>query len=101
IACSEKISVSVIEKEVKDVERYVIKESKQTGKETRVQKAKKQRTMIVELGAAKHLDISEYLEGAEALKNADIDALTIADNSLASPRIDNFAMAMVIKGKLR
>ena len=90
----------VIEKEVKEVERYVIKESKQASKETLAQKAKKQRTMIVELGAPKHLDITEYLEGAEALKNADIDALTIADNSLASPRIDNFAMAMVIKEKL-
>ena len=100
IACGVKNSVPVIEKEVKEVERYVIKESKQSGKETLAQKAKKQRTMIVELGAPKHLDISEYLEGAEALKNADIDALTIADNSLASPRIDNFAMAMVIKEKL-
>src|SRR5699024_6708025 len=100
IACGVKNSVPVIEKEVKEFERYVIKESKQSGKETLAQKAKKQRTIIVELGAPKHLDISEYLEGAEALKNADVDAITLADNSLASPRIDNLDMATIIKKKL-
>src|SRR5699024_3123238 len=100
IARGVKNSNPVIEKEVKEVERYVIKESKQSGKETLAQKAKKQRTMVVELGATKHLDITEYLEGAEALKNADIGALPIADCSLASPRIESFAMAMVIQEKL-
>src|SRR5699024_4314551 len=90
----------VIEKEVKEVERYVIKESKQASKETLAQKAKKQRKMIDELGDPKHIDIKKYLKVAKKLKNSDNDALTIADNSLASPRIDNNAMAMVIKEKL-
>src|SRR5699024_5100297 len=89
-----------IKKKLNEVDLKVIKETKQTSNDTLEQKAKKQRTMIVELGAPKHLDITGYLEGAKALKSSDIDALTIADNSLASTRLDNFAMAMVIKEKL-
>lgn len=90
----------VTKKEVKEIPRYEIKESPEKGKETLAQKAQKQRTIIVELGAPKHLDISEYLEGAKALKDANVDAITLADNSLASPRIDNLAMATIIKQKL-
>lgn len=90
----------VTEKEVIEIPRYEIKESKKSGKETLAEKAKKKRTLIVELGAPKHLDISEYLKGAKALKEAGIDALTLADNSLASPRIDNLAMATIVKERL-
>src|SRR5699024_12661131 len=32
------------------------------------------------------------MEGAEALKNAGVDAITLADNSLATPRIANVAI---------
>src|SRR5699024_9337689 len=37
------------------------------------------------------------MEGAKALKEAGADAITLADNSLATPRIGNIAMATLIK----
>lgn len=35
-----------------------------------------------------------------ALKDAGVDALTLADNSLASPRVDNQTLAMLVKEKV-
>ncbi|MDX8045122.1 bifunctional homocysteine S-methyltransferase/methylenetetrahydrofolate reductase [Gracilibacillus sp. S3-1-1] len=61
------------------------------------EKARKQHTVIVELDAPKHLDTDTFLEGALALEDAGADAITLADNSLASPRISNFAMAVKMK----
>lgn len=59
--------------------------------------ARKKPTIIVELDAPKHLDVTEYLEGARALKKAGIDAITLADNSLATPRVSNIAMATLLQ----
>lgn len=59
--------------------------------------AKEKPTIIVELDAPKHLDVSEYIEGARALKEAGVDAITLADNSLATPRISNVAMATLLQ----
>lgn len=62
--------------------------------------AKERHTIIVELDAPKHLDLTEYMEGAKALKKAGVDAITLADNSLASPRISNIAIASILKDQL-
>ncbi|HLS23916.1 MAG TPA: bifunctional homocysteine S-methyltransferase/methylenetetrahydrofolate reductase [Pseudogracilibacillus sp.] len=59
--------------------------------------AKEKPTIIVELDAPKHLDITEYIEGARALKEAGVDAITLADNSLATPRISNVAIATLLQ----
>ncbi|NWO12402.1 bifunctional homocysteine S-methyltransferase/methylenetetrahydrofolate reductase [Virgibacillus sp.] len=59
--------------------------------------AKERHTIIVELDAPKHLDMTEYQQGIQALKEAGIDAVTLADNSLATPRICNTAIATIIK----
>lgn len=59
----------------------------------------KKRTVIVELDTPKHLDTSSFFEGVRALKHAGIDALTIADNSLASPRISNVAVGSIVKNE--
>lgn len=59
--------------------------------------AKEKKTIIVELDAPKHLDITEYMEGARKLQEAGIDAITLADNSLATPRISNLAIATLLK----
>jgi methionine synthase I (cobalamin-dependent)/5,10-methylenetetrahydrofolate reductase len=53
--------------------------------------------IIVELDPPKHLNIDRFLEGAKALKESSIDALTMADNSLASPRISNAAIGSIVK----
>jgi methionine synthase / methylenetetrahydrofolate reductase(NADPH) len=54
-------------------------------------------SVIVELDTPKHLQTDSFFEGAKALQEAGIDALTMADNSLASPRISNVAMATILK----
>lgn len=59
--------------------------------------ARQRPSVIVELDAPRHLKTEEYLEGVRALKEAGVDAVTLADNSLATPRICNTAMATLIK----
>lgn len=85
------------EKKVRIPERVeLIKETKSTEK-TISETAKERPTIIVEWDSPKHLDISEYIEGAKALQAAGVDAITLADNSLASPRISNIAIATKLK----
>ncbi|MED5051838.1 bifunctional homocysteine S-methyltransferase/methylenetetrahydrofolate reductase [Anoxybacillus rupiensis] len=61
---------------------------------------KKRRSVLVELDPPKKLGIGKFLEGAKALKETNIDALTLADNSLATPRISNVALGTLIKQQL-
>lgn len=63
------------------------------------EKAKTERTVIVELDTPRHLETEEYIKGATILYDAGVDAITMADNSLASPRISNMAMGSIIKMK--
>ncbi|QGQ44630.1 bifunctional homocysteine S-methyltransferase/methylenetetrahydrofolate reductase [Metabacillus sediminilitoris] len=60
---------------------------------------KEKRSVIVELDPPKKLGMSIFLEGAQALHDAGIDALTLADNSLASPRISNLAAGLLAREK--
>ena len=55
------------------------------------------RTILVELDPPKTLDISTYMEGSKALIEAGADSITLADNSLASPRISNMALGSLLK----
>ncbi|MFB1052158.1 bifunctional homocysteine S-methyltransferase/methylenetetrahydrofolate reductase [Paraliobacillus sp. JSM ZJ581] len=82
---------AIVQEEIK-----VISQRKK-GNESLAEKAKKRKTIIVELDAPKHLDLTEYIQGAKALKEAGADAITLADNSLASPRISNIAMATLLQ----
>jgi methionine synthase I (cobalamin-dependent)/5,10-methylenetetrahydrofolate reductase len=59
-------------------------------------KAKKETTVIVELDPPKTLHTQQFFEGAKALKRAGADSITLADNSLASPRISNMAMGALL-----
>lgn len=54
-------------------------------------------SVIVELDPPRKLDTTRFFEGAKKLKEEDIDALTLADNSLASARISNTAIATLVK----
>ncbi|MDG5787830.1 bifunctional homocysteine S-methyltransferase/methylenetetrahydrofolate reductase [Evansella sp. AB-P1] len=56
--------------------------------------------VIVELDPPKGLQKDKFIEGANALKRAGVDAITLADNSLATPRICNLSMAMILKEKM-
>ncbi|AZV43802.1 homocysteine methyltransferase [Peribacillus asahii] len=64
------------------------------------EKAKTERTILVELDPPKKLGIEEFMKGSRALKEAGVDTITLADNSLASPRISNAALGMLIKSQL-
>lgn len=46
---------------------------------------KERKSIIVELDPPKKLDTTKFFQGAKALKETGIDAITLADNSLASP----------------
>lgn len=61
---------------------------------------KERRSIIVELDPPKTLGIEKFLKGAKALQDVGIDAITLADNSLATPRISNVACASLIQQKL-
>ena len=86
-----------IEKVVKEPEKItIVDEGKPAGK-TLPEIAKERHTIIVEWDAPKHLDMTEYIEGAKALQAAGVDAITLADNSLATPRISNVAVATILQ----
>lgn len=54
-------------------------------------------SILVEFDSPRKLDTTRFFEGARALKEAGIDAITLADNSLASPRICNTAIGQLVK----
>ncbi|MBS4210126.1 bifunctional homocysteine S-methyltransferase/methylenetetrahydrofolate reductase [Bacillus sp. FJAT-50079] len=87
-------------KEVRSKKRVEIAESKQPDHLTLFEKVKTRRSIIVELDTPKHLDTNKFFEGARALKEAGVDGLTLADNSLASPRVCNLTMASLVNREL-
>ncbi|MEC1405979.1 bifunctional homocysteine S-methyltransferase/methylenetetrahydrofolate reductase [Bacillus halotolerans] len=62
--------------------------------------AAEKRSIIVELDPPKKLSFDKFLSAAAELKEAGIDALTLADNSLATPRISNVACGALVKQQL-
>ncbi|MFC0477495.1 bifunctional homocysteine S-methyltransferase/methylenetetrahydrofolate reductase [Robertmurraya beringensis] len=58
---------------------------------------KERSSVIVELDPPRKLNTKKFFEGAQALKEAGVDAITLADNSLASPRICNTSLAQLTK----
>ncbi|MBD7983661.1 bifunctional homocysteine S-methyltransferase/methylenetetrahydrofolate reductase [Sporosarcina sp. Sa2YVA2] len=75
----------------------VIREADPAKYEPIHEKAKTARTVIVELDTPRHLETEQYFIGANQLYDAGVDAVTMADNSLASPRISNMAMGAIMK----
>lgn len=61
---------------------------------------KKRKSVIVELDPPRNLITEKFIKGAEALHNEGVDAITMADNSLAQPRISNVAMGVRIKQEI-
>ncbi|WP_342432792.1 bifunctional homocysteine S-methyltransferase/methylenetetrahydrofolate reductase [Neobacillus sp. FSL H8-0543] len=61
---------------------------------------KERPSVIVELDPPRKLDTTKFFEGAKALKTAGIDAITLADNSLASVRISNESLGYLVKKEL-
>ncbi len=61
---------------------------------------KERASVIVELDPPKKLNTKRFMEGAKVLKEAGVDAITMADNSLASPRVDNLALGAMVKEQI-
>ena len=68
-----------------------------SNKPTIVDKVKKQVTIIAELDPPKHLNIEKFIEAAKIIDKKNIEAITLADNSLASTRICNLTAAVLLK----
>lgn len=67
---------------------------------TLIELVKQRHTVIVELDPPRDLDIAKFMLGAEALRDAKADAVTLADNSLAVTRMSNLALGYLVKEKL-
>ncbi|WP_147534872.1 bifunctional homocysteine S-methyltransferase/methylenetetrahydrofolate reductase [Bacillus marasmi] len=61
---------------------------------------KERPSILVELDPPRKLDTTKFFAGAKALKEVGIDAITLADNSLASPRISNSAIGHLVKTEI-
>lgn len=90
----------IIEKEVKVLKEEIISIQDQRTEPGLDELAVKKRSIIVELDPPKKLNFEKFLVAANELKNAGIDALTLADNSLATPRISNVACGALLKQQL-
>jgi methionine synthase I (cobalamin-dependent)/5,10-methylenetetrahydrofolate reductase len=75
--------------------------SSQLQKPTIIDLVKQRATVIVELDPPRDLDIDKFMQGAQALHDAHVDAITMADNSLAVTRMSNLALGYVLKDKLQ
>ncbi|MGN1402024.1 MAG: bifunctional homocysteine S-methyltransferase/methylenetetrahydrofolate reductase [Bacillus sp. (in: firmicutes)] len=67
--------------------------------ESIISKVGRKRTVLVELDPPKKLSPDSYVQGAKALMEAGADAVTLADNSLATPRISNMALGAKLKAE--
>ena len=57
------------------------------------------KVILVELDPPKHLDVEPVLAAAEALSAAGVDAITIAENPLAVPRLSNIVLAGMVRAR--
>src|SRR5699024_9764033 len=79
------------------IKKYNICSRTQTKQQNLTTKVKQRPTIIVELDTPKHLDTELFFRNIKKLDDAHIDAVTLADNSLATVRISNVAAASIIK----
>lgn len=68
--------------------------------QTVIEKVRQDRTIICEFDTPRDLDISQFVEGSKQLHRAGVDAITMADNSLAVSRVSNLALGAILKNQL-
>jgi len=97
-----KNSVPITEKVVKlKTKKIIIEKSAAKRDHQPLEEIVKERpSVIVELDTPRKLDTSKFFEGAKTLKEAGIDAITMADNSLAQVRISNESLGYLVKQEL-
>jgi homocysteine S-methyltransferase len=57
------------------------------------------KVVLVELDPPKHLDVEPVLQAAQALADGGVDAITIAENPLAVPRLSNIVLANMVRAR--
>ncbi|GAB2702355.1 bifunctional homocysteine S-methyltransferase/methylenetetrahydrofolate reductase [Paenibacillus thermoaerophilus] len=67
---------------------------------TIVDLVRQRHTVVVELDPPRDLDISKFMRGAEALRDAGADSITMADNSLAMTRMSNVPLGYLVNDRL-
>lgn len=87
----------VVHKNVIPINKKVNRKKDLNSKQSLTSKVKQGPTVIVELDTPKHLDTDQFFNNIGKLDDADIDAVTLADNSLATVRVSNIAAASIIK----
>lgn len=87
----------VAHKNVIPINKKVNRKKDLNSKQSLTSKVKQGPTVIVELDTPKHLDTDQFFNNIGKLDDADIDAVTLADNSLATVRVSNIAAASIIK----
>ena len=87
----------VTQKDVIPITKYINNTEKEPKKQNLKSKVENRPTIIVELDTPKHLDTETFFRNIKKLDDAKIDAVTLADNSLATVRISNIAAASIIK----
>lgn len=87
----------VTQKDVIPIIKYINNTEKEPKKQNLKSKVENRPTIIVELDTPKHLDTETFFRNIKKLDDAQIDAVTLADNSLATVRISNVAAASIIK----
>ncbi|MGX6446062.1 bifunctional homocysteine S-methyltransferase/methylenetetrahydrofolate reductase [Neobacillus sp. K501] len=97
-----KNSTPITEKIVKLEQRKIVVEARTFKRDFQpLEEIVKERpSVIVELDTPRKLDTSKFFEGAKVLKEAGIDAITMADNSLAQVRISNESLGYLVKQEL-
>lgn len=72
----------------------------QTEEPSILEKLKERVVHIVELDSPKSLAMGKFMAGAQALKDAGADAITLADNSLAILRVSNVAAGVLLRDQV-
>ena len=88
--------IPVEEKEVQHIKVRPMQESPVPIFEPLHEKAKRERSVIVELDTPRHLETEKFIQGAKVLYEKGADLIMMADNSLASPRVSNIAMSALL-----
>lgn len=84
-------------KEVIPLTEVALKRTSQRQHPRLIDKLKGEYTVIVELAPPRTLNTTSFFKGVERLKEVGVDAITLSDNSLASARISNLALAAILK----
>ncbi|MCS4485808.1 bifunctional homocysteine S-methyltransferase/methylenetetrahydrofolate reductase [Staphylococcus americanisciuri] len=87
----------ITEKKVIPIHKQPEKKKQAVQRLTLSERVRQRPTIIVELDTPKHLDTTRFFNNIKALDDAQIDAVTLADNSLATVRVSNIAAASLIK----